>query len=203
MADALDSPRSPAGTLARLTSSPVGVAAAIAAMLIVVAAVEIWMVREPMCTCGYISLWHGAVDSQNSQQISDWYSFTHVEHGILFYALLALVAPRLPVGARLLISVFIEGAWELAENSPFIIDRYRAATLSLNYYGDSVVNSVADVGAMMVGFYLTRRLPVWASVGFIVVVELALAWVIRDNLALNILMLIHPVDAIKAWQLGA
>lgn len=203
MADALDSPRSPAGTLARLTSSPVGVAAAIAAMLIVVAAVEIWMGREPMCTCGYISLWHGAVDSQNSQQISDWYSFTHVEHGILFYALLALVAPRLPVGARLLISVFIEGAWELAENSPFIIDRYRAATLSLNYYGDSVVNSVADVGAMMVGFYLTRRLPVWASVGFIVVVELALAWVIRDNLALNILMLIHPVDAIKAWQLGA
>lgn len=203
MADALDSPRSPAGTLARLTSSPVGVAAAIAAMLIVVAVVEIWMGREPMCTCGYISLWHGAVDSQNSQQISDWYSFTHVEHGILFYALLALVAPRLPVGARLLISVFIEGAWELAENSPFIIDRYRAATLSLNYYGDSVVNSVADVGAMMVGFYLTRRLPVWASVGFIVVVELALAWVIRDNLALNILMLIHPVDAIKAWQLGA
>lgn len=203
MADALDSPRSPAGTLARLTSSPVGVAAAIAAMLIVVAVVEIWMGREPMCTCGYISLWHGAVDNQNSQQISDWYSFTHVEHGILFYALLALVAPRPPVGARLLISVFIEGAWELAENSPFIIDRYRAATLSLNYYGDSVVNSVADVGAMMVGFYLTRRLPVWASVGFIVVVELALAWVIRDNLALNILMLIRPVDAIKAWQLGA
>ena len=203
MADALDSPRSPAGTLARLTGSPAGIAAAVAAMLIVVAAAEIWMGLEAMCTCGYISFWHGAVDSQNSQQISDWYSFTHVEHGILFYALLALVAPRLPVGARLLVSVFIEGAWELAENSPFIIDRYRAATLSLNYYGDSVVNSVADVAAMMLGFYLTRRLPVWASVGFIVVVELALAWVIRDNLALNILMLVHPVDAIKAWQLGA
>ena len=203
MADAFDSPRPPSGTLARLTRSPARVAAAITAMLLVVAGVEIWMGREPMCTCGYISFWHGAVDSQNSQQISDWYSFTHVEHGILFYALLALVAPRLPIGARLLISVFIEGAWELAENSPFIIDRYRAATLSLNYYGDSFVNSVADVGAMMLGFYLTRRLPVWASVGFIVVVELALAWMIRDNLALNILMLIHPVDAIKAWQLGA
>lgn len=199
MADAPDSTTAP---FARLASSPARVAVALAAMLLVVAAVELWMGREPMCTCGYISLWHGAVDSQNSQQISDWYSFTHVEHGILFYALLALVAPRLPIGARLLVSVFIEGAWELAENSPFIIDRYRAATLSLNYYGDSVVNSVADVGAMMLGFALSRRLPTWASVGFIVVVELALAWVIRDNLALNILMLVHPVDAIKAWQLG-
>ena len=199
MADAPDSTTAP---FARLASSPTRVAVAVAAMLLVVAAVELWMGREPMCTCGYISLWHGAVDSQNSQQISDWYSFTHVEHGILFYALLALVAPRLPIGARLLVSVFIEGAWELAENSPFIIDRYRAATLSLNYYGDSVVNSVADVGAMMLGFALSRRLPTWASVGFIVVVELALAWVIRDNLALNILMLVHPVDAIKAWQLG-
>lgn len=199
MADAPDSTTAP---FARLASSPTRVAVAVAAMLLVVAAVELWMGREPMCTCGYISLWHGAVDSQNSQQISDWYSFTHVEHGILFYALLALAAPRLPIGARLVVSVFIEGAWELAENSPFIIDRYRAATLSLNYYGDSVVNSVADVGAMMLGFALSRRLPTWASVGFIVVVELALAWVIRDNLALNILMLVHPVDAIKAWQLG-
>jgi len=203
MADAPDSPGSPRGILARLTSSTARVTAAVVGVLLAVALVELWMDREPICTCGYISLWHGAVDSQNSQQISDWYSLTHVEHGILFYALLALVAPRLPVGARLLISVFIEGAWELAENSPFIIDRYRTATLSLDYYGDSVVNSVADVGAMMLGFALTRRLPVWASVGFIVVVELALAWVIRDNLALNILMLIHPVDAIKAWQLGA
>lgn len=202
MADAPDSPRS-SEPLTSLTSSPARVAAAIAAMLFVVGAAELWMGREPMCTCGYISFWHGAVDSQNSQQISDWYSFTHVEHGILFYALLALIAPRLPISARLLISVFVEGAWELAENSPFIIDRYRAATLSLNYYGDSVVNSVADIGAMMLGFSLTRRLPIWASVGFIVVVELALAWVIRDNLALNILMLVYPVDAIKAWQLGA
>ena len=136
-------PRPTSGPLHRLTSSPAALAAAITAMLAVVAGIELWMGREPMCTCGYISLWHGAVDSQNSQQIADWYSFTHVEHGILFYGVLALVAPRLPVSARLLLAVLVEGSWEVVENSPFIIDRYRAATLSLNYYGDSVVNSVS------------------------------------------------------------
>lgn len=174
---------------------------AILAALALVALVELWMGREPMCTCGYISLWHGAVDSQNSQQISDWYTFTHVEHGLLFFGLLYLVARRLPVGTRLLAAVAIESAWEIVENSPFIIDRYRAATISLDYYGDSVVNSVADVLAMMLGFWMARRLPVLASVAFIAVVEILLAVVIRDNLALNILMLIHPVDAIKQWQL--
>ncbi|MFN7915105.1 MAG: DUF2585 family protein [Vicinamibacterales bacterium] len=176
---------------------------AILAALALVALVELWMGREPMCTCGYISLWHGAVDSQNSQQISDWYTFTHVEHGLLFFGLLYLVARRLPVGTRLLAAVAIESAWEIVENSPFIIDRYRAATISLDYYGDSVVNSVADVLAMMLGFWMARRLPVLASVAFIAVVEILLAVVIRDNLALNILMLIHPVDAIKQWQLAS
>lgn len=186
----------------RPLDSPVVVGALIAGMLAMVAAIELWMGREPMCTCGYISLWHGAVDSQNSQQVADWYSFTHVEHGIIFYAVLALVAPRLPLSARLLLSVFVEGAWEVVENSPFIIDRYRTATLSLDYYGDSVVNSVSDVGAMLLGFFMTKRLPAWASLAFIVVVEIGLAIAIRDNLALNILMLIHPVDAIKQWQLA-
>lgn len=176
---------------------------AILAVLSLVALAELWMGREPMCTCGYISLWHGAVDSQNSQQISDWYTFTHVEHGLLFFGLLFLAARRLPLRARLLAAVLIEGAWEVVENSPFIIDRYRAATISLDYYGDSVVNSVADVLAMMLGFWMARRFPVWWSVALIVVVEVLLAWTIRDNLALNILMLIHPVDAIKHWQLGS
>lgn len=176
---------------------------AMLSVLVLVALVELWMGREPMCTCGYISLWHGAVDSQNSQQISDWYTFTHVEHGLLFFALLYGVARQVPVGTRLLLAVAIESAWEIAENSPFIIDRYRAATISLDYYGDSVVNSVADVFAMMLGFWMARRFPVWLSVAFIVVVEVMLALTIRDNLALNILMLIHPVDAIKHWQLGS
>jgi hypothetical protein len=176
---------------------------AVLAMLSVVAMVELRLGREPMCTCGYISLWHGAVDSQNSQQISDWYTFTHVLHGLGFYALLVLVAPRLPVPLRLLLAVFIEGAWEVVENSPFIIDRYRTATLSLDYYGDSVVNSVADIVAMMLGFWAARRLPVWTSIGIFVAVEALLAVVIRDNLTLNIIMLIHPIDLIKQWQLGA
>ena len=176
---------------------------AIVAVLVVVAEVELAMGREPMCTCGFVSLWHGAVDSQNSQQVSDWYTLTHVEHGLGFYALLFLLARRLPMPLRLLLAVGLEGAWEIVENSPFIIDRYRTATVSLDYYGDSVVNSVADVVAMMGGFWMARRLPVWGTVAFIVVVELLLALTIRDNLALNILMLIHPIDAIKQWQLGA
>ena len=176
---------------------------AIVAVLVVVAEVELAMGREPMCTCGFVSLWHGAVDSQNSQQVSDWYTLTHVEHGLGFYALLFLLARRLPMPLRLLLAVGLEGAWEIVENSPFIIDRYRTATVSLDYYGDSVVNSVADVVAMMGGFWMARRLPVWGTVAFIVVVELLLTLTIRDNLALNILMLIHPIDAIKQWQLGA
>jgi len=160
------------------------------------------MGREPMCTCGFISLWHGPVDSQNSQQISDWYTFTHVLHGIGFYALLFLVGRRLPVPVRLLIAVFLEGAWEIAENSPFIIDRYRTATVSLDYYGDSIVNSVSDVVAMMLGFWMARRFPVWVTAAFVVAVEILLAVIIRDNLTLNIIMLVHPIDAIKQWQLG-
>lgn len=184
-------------------AGPYGITLAIVATLMLVGLVERAMGREPMCTCGYISLWHGVVDSQNSQQISDWYTFTHVEHGVVFFALLYLVATRLPVRVRLLVAVLIEAAWEVVENSPFIIDRYRAATVSLDYYGDSIVNSAADVVAMILGFWLARRVPTWASVTFIVVVEAMLALTIRDNLALNILMLIHPVDAIKHWQLGS
>ncbi len=190
------------GTTRRAAVPPWLSILAIVAVLAVVAVAELGMGREPMCTCGFISLWHGAIDSQNSQQVADWYTFTHIEHGLGFYALLVLVARRLPMPLRLLLAVCIEGAWEIAENSPFIIDRYRTATLSLDYYGDSVVNSVSDIVAMMVGFWMARRLPAWGSVAFVVVVEALLALTIRDNLALNIIMLIRPIDAVKHWQLG-
>ena len=188
--------------LVTVLSKPRVATLAILVMLMLVATIELTMGRQPMCTCGFISLWHGPVDSQNSQQISDWYTFTHVLHGIAFYGLLFLAARRLPVPVRLLIAVFLEGAWEIAENSPFIIDRYRTATFSLDYYGDSIVNSVSDVVAMMVGFWMARRFPVWVTAVCVVAVETVLALVIRDNLTLNIIMLIHPVDAIKHWQLG-
>ena len=159
------------------------------------------MGRVPICACGTIKLWHGVVfSSENSQHISDWYTFTHVLHGILFYALLWWLKPEWSVGQRFVVAVAIESAWEIAENTPLIIDRYRAATISLDYYGDSVLNSLSDIAAMVVGFALAALIPVWASVALVVVVEAGLAYAIRDNLSLNILMLVHPLDVVKAWQ---
>jgi len=170
----------------------------------VAASVELAMGRLAICECGYVKLWHGIVQSsENSQHITDWYTFTHVIHGIAFYALLWLAARRLPPGIRLVIAVLLEASWEVVENTPFIIDRYRAATVSLNYYGDTVVNSLSDIAAMMAGFWMAWKWPRWASAALVVTIEIALAIVIRDNLTLNILMLIHPFDAIKRWQMGA
>jgi hypothetical protein len=178
---------------------------AVAALAIVAATatIEHLMGRVPMCTCGYIKLWHGVVNSsENSQHITDWYTFTHVIHGIAFYALLWLAAKRVRPGTRFVAAVLVEAAWEVVENTPVIIERYRAATISLDYYGDSIVNSVSDIAAMMLGFWLARKAPVWVSIALVVAIETVLALVIRDNLALNILMLIHPFDAIRRWQMG-
>jgi Protein of unknown function (DUF2585) len=164
---------------------------------------ELAMGRVPWCKCGSIKLWHGVVSSsENSQHITDWYTFTHILHGVGFYGVLWVLARRLSFGTRFVLAVCLEAAWEVLENTPMVIDRYRAATISLDYYGDSVINSMSDIAAMMAGFWFAHRTAVWVSVALIVVLEGLLALVIRDNLTLNILMLIHPFEAIKHWQAG-
>jgi len=171
------------------------------AILALQVAVLLAMGRLPVCACGTIKLWHGAVQSaENSQQIFDWYSLTHVLHGFWLYLLTWLLLPRMPVGLRLAVAVLAEAAWEVLENTSFIIERYRAETISLNYYGDSVINSVADNIAMIFGFALARWLPIWAIIVLGVLIELTLGYLIRDNLFFNVLMLIYPLDGIKAWQ---
>ena len=179
--------------------------ATVAALLVIAAAaaVELAMGRHPICTCGSIDLWVGARDSpKTSQMLADWYSASHIVHGLLFYAALWVVARRWPVEWRFLSALLVEAAWEVIENTPFVIDRYRTATAALSYNGDSVINSMSDIVMMALGFLIARKLPVWASISLLVVLELVPLYVIRDNLTLNVWMLLWPTDAVRVWQAG-
>lgn len=174
-----------------------------ALLILAAAAIELAMGREPWCTCGTIKLWHNEVaSSENSQHIADWYTPSHIVHGLIFHAVLALAVPRMALGKRAFIALLAEVAWEVVENTDWVIERYRETTIALDYYGDSVVNSVADILAMLLGFWLATRLPVWASVILALGLEALALAVIRDNLALNVLMLLYPVPAIRDWQAG-
>ena len=170
-------------------------------ILAVAAAVLLAMGRNPICTCGTLALWVGERDSpRTSQMLADWYSLSHVVHGLLFYAGLWLLAGRWPVQHRFLAALVVETAWELTENTPFVIDRYRATTAALGYTGDSVVNSLSDIMMMCLGFLLARKLPLWASLAVVLVLEIVPLFVIRDNLTLNVWTLLAPNAAIQAWQ---
>jgi hypothetical protein len=178
--------------------------AALAAVILVAAAAALLLImgRPPICTCGTIALW-GNVGPHQSQMLADWYSASHFIHGLLFYAALWLVARNRPVEVRFLVALLIETAWEITENTPLIIDRYREATAALGYNGDSVVNSLSDIAMMAVAFLAARKLPLWVSIALVVVLEMIPLAVIRDNLTLNVLMLLAPNDAIRTWQAGA
>lgn len=191
----------------RLSASHYGPIVAIVIVTIILSgtAVTLWLMGQlPICKCGRVKLWHGiVVSAENSQHLSDWYTPSHVIHGFAFYAILHLLARRWPLGLRLAMAVVCEAAWEVFENTDFTINRYRTVTIALDYYGDSVINSLSDILAMIAGFLAAARFQAWVIIVALVVMEAGVAYVIRDNLLLNILMLIYPIEAVLQWQMGA
>jgi hypothetical protein len=175
--------------------------AGLAALLMLLATVAILLAmgRPPICACGEVDLW-GSVGPKQSQMLADWYSPSHLVHGFLFYGALHLAARRWTVERRFLVALFVEAAWEVIENTPAVIDRYRESTIALGYVGDSILNNMSDIAMMAVGFLAARRLPLWASVAVVLVLELIPLLVIRDNLFLNVWMLLAPNQAVLNWQ---
>jgi hypothetical protein len=184
--------------------SALGLYLAVAAGLITVQALALLAMGLPaICKCGYVALWHGNPSGpETSQHLVDWYSYTHVLHGIGFYLLLWLIAPQTSIGLRFALAIGLEASWEVIENTPLVMDRYRQSALARGYFGDSIVNSVSDTAAAALGFVLARKLPVLVVVVLVIVSELFAGYMVRDNLTLNIIQLIYPSETISKWQEG-
>jgi hypothetical protein len=179
------------------------------ALALIAGAILVAMGRNPICECGTVKLWHGVVQSsENSQHLTDWYAPSHFTHGLIMYFFAWLLWKKWgllggkPIRWALPFAVAVEAAWEIMENTPMVIDRYRAVTVSFGYSGDSVVNSLGDIGWMILGFLAASRIPAWASVALALFLELLTLSTIRDNLTLNVVMLFWPVEAIRQWQGG-
>lgn len=179
------------------------VVGAVALSFVGVQAVTLFIFGQPtICECGIVKLWEGSVMSTgNSQHISDWYTFSHIVHGFVFYGLLAWFFPSMPVRFRLLIALGVEVGWEILENTPMVIEHYRQQALAVGYVGDSILNSVMDTASMVVGFLYAWRMPWWTTVAVAIVLELFVLYMIRDNLTLNILNLLYPIASVSQWQL--
>src|SRR5689334_23713647 len=175
--------------------------AAIGLVLLLVVALLHTEGRIFVCDCGHFAVWTGdTCSSQTSQQLFDPYSFTHVLHGFLYFWLMALLFRRLSVGWQVWLALLIEGAWEVFENTRFVIDKYRTETAALGYQGDTIVNSLGDLTCAFAGFLLARKLGLrWSLIVFVLIEVVLILW-IHDSLLLQILMLVHPVEAIKLWQ---
>jgi hypothetical protein len=173
----------------------------VAAMLATQFLVLVLMGQPLSCECGHIDLWHASASgSETSQHFADWYSLTHVAHGFVFYFLIWLLAPKAPSAIIFVLALGFEAGWEILENTPLVIERYRQTALAAGYFGDSVVNSIGDTLAMILGFVVARKVPVWFSIVVLIGLELFLVFAIHDNLTLNIIQLVYPLDAISQWQ---
>ena len=176
---------------------------ALFAVMTTIGLIETWMGRSALGPDGRFGWWEPDIwSSENSQRVADPYSFSHLGHGLIFYAVLWLFARKLPRRQRFLIALAIEAGWEILENSPIIINRYRQTTIALGYDGDSILNSLSDLVMMSLGFLFAARMRPWISMALLLVMEIGCAVWVRDNLTLNVIMLIHPVEAIKAWQMA-
>lgn len=177
---------------------------AVIALIITQAAALFYFGQPAICECGYVKAWEGVVKSiGNSQHLSDWYTFSHIIHGFIFYWILWKLFPKMHIGWRLFLAVAIEVGWEVLENTPMVIEHYRKQALAQGYVGDSILNSVSDTISMIIGFIFARISPVWITVILLLLMEVVVAYMIRDNLALNITNLIHVFPAISEWQSGA